>query len=97
MNAKKNKGLGKGLSALFGDQKKAKNTDKTQNAKSKQTSDEVKKNDIKKVNQIKEPDSSNEQNSTRMQESPDFSEHIKQKIKPENMVFKPKSNDNDYH
>ncbi len=30
MNAKKNKGLGKGLSALFGDQKKAKNTDKSQ-------------------------------------------------------------------
>ena len=26
MNAKKNKGLGKGLSALFGDQKKAENT-----------------------------------------------------------------------
>ena len=76
---------------------KAKNIDKTQNAKSKQTSDEVKKNDIKMVNQIKEPDSSNEQNSTRVQESPDFSEHIKQKIKPENMVFKPKANDNDYH
>ena len=63
----------------------------------KQTSDEVKKNDIKKVNQIKKPESSNEQTSTRKQESPDFSEHIKQKIKPENMVFKPKANDNDYY
>ena len=30
MNAKKNKGLGKGLSALFGDQKKPENTDKSQ-------------------------------------------------------------------
>ncbi len=29
MNAKKNKGLGKGLSALFGDQKKTENTDKS--------------------------------------------------------------------
>ena len=28
MNAKKNKGLGKGLSALFGDQKKPENIDK---------------------------------------------------------------------
>ena len=28
MNAKKNKGLGKGLSALFGDQKKPENTNK---------------------------------------------------------------------
>ena len=95
--------VSKEISSLKKDKKKikkiskAKNIDKTQNAKSKQTSDEVKKNDIKKVNQIKEPDSSNEQNSTRMQESPDFSEHIKQKIKPENMVFKPKANDNDYY
>ena len=28
MKSKKNKGVGKGLSALFGDQKKPKNTDK---------------------------------------------------------------------
>ena len=33
MNAKKNKGLGKGLSALFGDQKKSENTDKIQSTK----------------------------------------------------------------
>tara|TARA_B100000073_G_scaffold340978_1_gene341556 strand:- start:10 stop:768 length:759 start_codon:yes stop_codon:yes gene_type:complete len=95
--------VSKEISSLKKDKKKikkiskAKNIEKTQNAKSKQTSDEVNKNDIKKVNQIKEPDSLNEQTSTRKQESKDFSEHIKQKIKPESMVFKPKANDNDYY
>ena len=95
--------VSKEFSTLKNDKKKikniskAKNTEKTQNAELKQISDELNKNDIKKVNQIKEPDSSNEQTSTRKQESQDYSEHSKHKIKPENMVFKPKKNDNDYH
>ena len=76
---------------------KAKNIDKTQNGKSKQISDEANKKNIKKVNEIKEPDNLNEQNSTRKQESLVSPDHIKQKIKPENMVFKPKNNDNDYY
>ena len=95
--------VSKNISTLKNDQKKikkiskAKNIDKTENGESKQISDEGNKNNIKKVNEIKEPDNSNELTSTRKQESQDSREHIKQKIKPENMVFKPKKYDNDYY
>ena len=70
------------------------NTEKIKNDESKQISNKVNKEDTQYDKKITEPVSLKEEPTNKSRENQDSTKHVEKKLKPQNMVFKPKKDEN---